>query len=212
MRAQGADANATNAVETARTAFKAYSACLKNTTLPFLSLPEPTPPPRAPSPEIVALTENMTRLSNEVASLSRQMQIIVNCPARIQAPPPSTQQAPPAAHATYAQAAATPVVLPPAQPQCHAGTAPGPQKPRKQHQPPPPPKVYARDPTLVYTPKHYIPSDRRKSGAALTAAVCEFFTSLPTANMCQCCPRHSMSRATLYAPLLLSPPNPLVRQ
>lgn len=72
--------------------------------------------------------------------------------------------------------------FPPFPPTNQSGAANGPNKPKKQRLPPPPPKVYAKDPTLVFTRGWYIAPGQRKSDAALTAAVREYILSLPTSS------------------------------
>lgn len=128
----------------------------------------------------------ISKLNNDVGTLSRQVQTLLDRPPprppRLNPPPPPTV-APAPAPLTYAQVAATAAPAPPTTtapaPQASGKTTPK-KAPSSGRPSPPPPKVYAKDPTLVFTANPYIPAAKRKSGAALTTAVRDFFAKLPT--------------------------------
>ena len=104
-------------------------------------------PDPATSTEVSALAKMVQQLSTQVATISRQVLHIAERPIpRPKQPATTTQPAPPRTSTfTYAQAAAAPA--PPASNPQPTGanpqpTAPasGPKQPKKQRQPPPPPK------------------------------------------------------------------------
>ena len=148
--------------------------------------------------EVSSLAGTVSQLAQQVASLSRQVQAVADRPTpRPQRPATNSGQAQataqtPAAPRSYAQAAAQPAA-PAATPA--PVTAPAPTagatttttttttKPaQKQRRAPPPPKMYAKDPTLVFVAASYMYRKWRRSDAAITAAVREFFSNLPTAE------------------------------
>ncbi|KAI5116296.1 hypothetical protein M0805_002849 [Coniferiporia weirii] len=138
--------------------------------------------PTPPSDEMKELKSAMLKLTSDVGAISRQASR-TPAPTNVGGTQTVTVTPAPTAGApiSYTQATAQPAA--PTNPTQAPATATNEKKKKPKRQLPPPPKMFAKDPTLVLSTGLHIPrADSRLSGSILTQRAREFFNALPTAD------------------------------